>query len=159
MNTGKAIFIVVGAFALGYAGTIAYRQFMLLKETDFKIQSVKKISTNVDGMWLQLDAVLVNNSDLRFTIYNQEYSIYLGDKYAGLARTGDLIQLEPKSSSPISLKIYVDFKNAVGAALNAISNINKNPLNIKGKIQVKTMGLLLNSIPINVSIPFSDILK
>lgn len=110
-------------------------------------------------MWLQLDAVLVNNSDLRFTIYNQEYSIYLGDKYAGLARTGDLIQLESKSSSPISLKIYVDFKNAVGAALNAISNINKNPLNIKGKIQVKTMGLLLNSIPINVSIPFSDILK
>lgn len=45
MNTGKAIFIVVGAFALGYAGTIAYRQFMLLKETDFKIQSVKK---NID---------------------------------------------------------------------------------------------------------------
>ena len=160
MGTGKVLLIGSLGVAILYGGAYLYRQTSLLKDTDFKLKSLKRISQTKDSITIEMISTVTNKSNIDFDVYGQSYDLYLSNKFVGKATSSDVITIPKKGVAEIKILITIDYQKALEASISALTeSLSKATLNIKGTVNTKTIGLILNGIPVNVDISLADILK
>lgn len=154
MNT-KPLLWSVGGIALIFAGYYGYRQYKLLKQTGFNVIETKKKGVTIDWVSLQLDAEIVNNSDLTFLIKNQSFDIYLNNKYVGKVTNANQLTINKKSSAKTSYDIGFDPRRVLKSG--NIFDIYNGTISLKGGISVKS-GIITAKVPFETSFTVKSLL-
>jgi LEA14-like dessication related protein len=134
--------VMIGVF--GYTLNYLLKQVRKLVNTEFEFSGTRINSISFEKISITLWWKVVNKSDISFTVSNQDFDIYLNDKF--IKKVGYTSPVEVKANSTTYIPTYIVFEpkelKNIGLA-NAILFTNKEnwkDLNLlcKGNFTVKT---------------------
>ena len=157
-NTAKKYIIagIIGTITI--AGALAYLQYKKLMNYVIKVKSavVKTITANL----LDLDLILdfENKSNISFEIKNQEYEIYIDNKFISKIKNIKPVFVQAKSHSDIFVNIKAN-PTKVGSRfkledLNKLLDFQNIKIKVIGKLKVKLYGF-----PVNIPFNFETTIK
>ena len=157
-NTAKKYIIagIIGTITI--AGALAYLQYKKLMNYVIKVKSavVKTITANL----LDLDLILdfENKSNISFEIKNQEYEIYIDNKFISKIKNIKPVFVQAKSQSDIFVNIKAN-PTKVGSKfkledLNKLLDFQNIKIKVIGKLKVKLYGF-----PVNIPFNFETTIK
>lgn len=160
MDTKKGLLligsVVAGAYGLGFLA----RQYALLKKTEFKILSASTSSEKIIRVDMSIQMEITNKSDLKFNITRQKYDFYVNGIFCGNAQLENELIIEKNAKAVFGLPVAFNPLEVLhGIGSNLSSNLKETKLSIRGRVTTKTVGILFNSIPVNVSFTLGDVLK
>lgn len=119
--------IIAGGLAvISIAAAAAYLQYKKLMNYKISFKSVKVKSIGARLVDIDIFLNFLNNSDVKFTIEGQEYSVYVNDIFVTKVTNVEHSVISPKTTSAIGV------------------NLKFNPSDIASKMKVKGAEMLLN---------------
>lgn len=148
----KKWLIVGGLGIISVALALGYLQYKKLMNYTIKLKKIKIKSLTAKLINFDLFINFTNNSDLKFIISDQDYKVFLNDKFVTKISNPNDIIIEPKSTSVIPINIGfnpTDVLNLLGKNLTTIL-ISPETINLRVEIKLKVA-----LYGIKVSIPYT----
>jgi LEA14-like dessication related protein len=143
-------------------GALAYLQYRKLMNYVIKVKGIVVKSSSPTSLIFDLVLNFENKSSIKFEIISQKYDVYFNNNFLATLKGNDKVLVEPKGTSPISLKVNINPTQALaklqGDALSIISNLANAKLKMDIKLQVKLYGFTIN-IPYIYETSLSDMRK
>lgn len=143
-------------------GALAYLQYRKLMNYVIKVKGIVVKSSSPTSLIFDLVLNFENKSSVKFEIISQKYDVYFNNNFLATLKGNDKVLVEPKGTSPISLKVNINPTQALaklqGDALSIISNLANAKLKMDIKLQVKLYGFTIN-IPYIYETSLSDMRK
>lgn len=157
----KPILYAVGGFALVYGGGVLYRQFSLIKNSDYKMKNVKWKGLDIRGAHLTAEMEMVNKSNINIETYEQDYDIYVNGDFVGKITDKTITTIPANGSGTFKFNIDIDPSKGLKAGFNVLNLANKGGLadtkiRIKGTMKAKTSGILFSRLPIDLEFRLGD---
>lgn len=140
----KKWLIVGGLGVISVALAVGYLQYRKLMNYTVKVGGAKFKQITAKVFNFDLFIKFTNNSDINFVISEQEYKVYINDKFVTKITNGTDVTILPKATNTIPVNIDfnpTDALNILGKNFTAIlvhpENIN---LKVDGKLKVKLYG-------------------
>lgn len=164
MANVKPFLYGVGAFALAYGAGSIYRQYSLIKSSTFKIKDVQYGGIDISGLHLNAKLELQNNSNISIEAYNQVFDVYVNNTFVGKITDNKPAVVPSKGMGTFSYSININPQQAIKAGLNILKGGLKTGLattivRLKGTMKVKTSGILLSRLPIDIQFKLGDYIK
>jgi LEA14-like dessication related protein len=143
--TKKKIVIggILGGIAIG--GYFISRRIKKLMDYSILITGVKFRETSVANLIFDLNLNFKNNSDIKIVLENQNYDVFLNDKFITTISSEKEQLIKPDGISPLSLTVDVKpseivkelGSNPISEALKLVTNFQNQRLKVKMKFGVK----------------------
>jgi LEA14-like dessication related protein len=150
----------IGLFSI--TGMLIYIQYRKLMNYVIKVKGIVVKSSSPTSLIFDLVLNFENKSSVKFEIISQKYDVYFNNNFLATLKGNDKVLVEPKGTSPISLKVNINPTQALaklqGDALSIISNLANAKLKMDIKLQVKLYGFTIN-IPYIYETSLSDMRK
>jgi len=156
--------IIFGALGVAIIGVATYMatQYKLLKNACYVVAGaiVNKLSLSQVKFTLLLN--VKNNSDIDFTITNQQYDVYVNEML--VSKVDNPENTEIFSNGSTTFKINVDFnpQDLLKVGLENIEKLlldkDKLVIEIVGKLSLRSGIVILNNYPIEERLTFKELL-
>jgi LEA14-like dessication related protein len=143
-------------------GATLYLQYRKLMNYVITVKGIAVKSSSPTSLIFDLILNFENKSSIKFEIISQKYDIYFNNNFLATLKGNDKVLVEPKGTSPISLKVNLNPTQAAnklkGDALSILSNLVNAKLKMDIKLQVKLYGFTIN-IPYIYETSLADMRK
>lgn len=134
MNRGKIIIWVLVAIFLIVVGYVI-TQLAKIKKAVFKYAGIRVKSISLNRIELIAYLKLVNEGSLSVTISNQEYDVYLNDKFLTHMKYSQPFKIRP-GLNIMPLEIYINLSDVIKAGWANLSQL----LTDKSKVNIRLAG-------------------
>jgi LEA14-like dessication related protein len=146
----KKWLIVGGLGVISVALALGYLQYRKLMNYTVKLGGVKFKQVTSKVFNFDLFIKFTNNSDINFVVSDQEYKVYLNDKFVTKISNAEPVTILPNATNVIPVNVVFDptvVLNMLGKNLSSIL-LSPETINIKvdGKLKAKLYGFT-KSIP------------
>lgn len=159
----KRVLIIGGSIALAFGlGYWIYSQYKAVMNYCFNMGGYSLNSLSKDGIDLDVDLEIKNNSSINIQLLSYNLSVYLnGIKTAAI--TSPVNQtLKPHQFSTVVLKIKITGEDLSKFDLFSLTNIlldfKNTRIKIVGTLGVSIEGIKATGVPINIEQPLKDML-
>jgi len=136
----------IGLFSI--TGMLIYIQYRKLMNYVIKVKGIVVKSSTHTALIFDLMLDFENKSAIKFEIISQTYDVYFNNNFLAHLKSDTKVLVEPKGTSPITLKVNINPTQALaklkGDALNIIANLANAKLKMDIKLQVKLYGITIN---------------
>jgi LEA14-like dessication related protein len=143
-------------------GATLYLQYRKLMNYVITIKGIAVKSSSPTSLIFDLMLNFENKSSIKFEIISQKYDVYFNNNFLATLKGNDKVLVEPKGTSPITLKVNLNPTQALaklkGDALGILSNLANAKLKMDIKLQVKLYGFTVN-IPYIYETSLADMRK
>ncbi len=140
----KKWLIVGGLSVISVALAMGYLQYRKLMNYTVKLGGVKFKQITAKVFNFDLFIKFTNNSDINFVISEQEYSVYLNDKFVTKIKNKDDVTVLPKATNSIPVNINFNPTEVLNLLGKNFTNILLHPetiaIKVDGKLKVKLYG-------------------
>lgn len=147
----KKWLIVGGLAIISVALAAGYLQYKKLMNYVIKFKGIKIKTLSAKVFNFDLFINFTNNSDIKFDIIEQDYKVYLNDKFVTRLSNAGTTQILPKSTSVIGINVNFNPTEVLNLLGKNIVTILSKPETVMVKIDVK---LKVSLYGIKVSIPY-----
>lgn len=154
MLNKRALYWTFGILAAGYVGALAYRQFTLLSDTEFKVKNIVKKTATLRSIEVELTAEIVNHSSFSFVVTSQDFNVLYNGKFIGTVKSIESIDIPKKGSAISKYTILID-----PTLLLTTGNLFSGKFQLKGGINTSSGKILIGRIPINISLNLAEMIK
>lgn len=149
----RAKYIIGGLVGLvAIAGTFFYIQYRRLMDYTIKPKSARITKLSLNKISLDVFLDFINKSTLNFEIIEQEYDVYLNNKFVSKVVNYASNKIKAKSTSVIGVNVSFDPSKVLKIIGKNIGDILLNPESVIIKVDMR---LKVSLYGIKISIPYT----
>lgn len=159
LNKIKPKHIIVGAIGfLSVSAALLYWQYKKVMEYKISIKGVSVNKLTLRDVDFNLFLNFLNPSNLKFTIKNQTYLVYINDIYVTTLQNNSPTEIAANSTSVIGLNVKLSPNEIVKAFQGKLLDMLKAAADTKIKLDIK-MKMSLYGIPISIPFVYESTVK
>ena len=146
--------IIYGGLALvaGYATAAIVRQGQLAADTAIEYAGYQVLGISAQRAEVKLDMKVINKSSIKFQIFNQAYDVSINGIKVATVSEFKTVTIPGNGSSVASLLVEFNPKETIPTLwAQLIGNMGNANIRLKGKISVRSLGILVGRIPVDTT--------